>query len=121
MVEDIIYAFTCFHAGVEVLDVAFDELIVWIVFEQIDVGLLTCAEVVETANAIAEVENGFAQVGADEAGAACNEKQRIIGECEVLVHDVFDDCFPFCLESSVNDVARKGALYVKDDVKGLKE
>jgi hypothetical protein len=78
LVEDVVDTFTCLHAGIEVLDVALDELITGIADEKIHIGLFACAEVVEATNAIAEAKDGLAQVGTDEAGSTCDEEKTIV-------------------------------------------
>jgi len=80
LVENIVNALTCLHAGVEVLDVTLDELITGIVDEKVYIGLFACAEVVETTDAVAEAKDGLAQIGADEAGSTCDEEKTILRE-----------------------------------------
>ena len=45
-------AFAGFHAGVKVFDVAFDELIIRVVKEQVHIGLLARGKIVQTTNFI---------------------------------------------------------------------
>lgn len=80
LIEDIINTLAGLHAGVEVLDVALDELIVGVVEEHIDVLLLAGREVVKAAHLVTEVQDGLAEVGADEACSTCHEEQGVFGE-----------------------------------------
>jgi len=80
LIEDIVNAFAGLHAGVEVFDIALDELIVGVVKEHIDVLLLAGREVVKATHFITEVQDGLTEVGADEAGTTCHEEQGVFGE-----------------------------------------
>lgn len=53
LIEDVIHALTRFHAGIEILDVALDELIVRVVDEEIYICLLARRQIIQAADSIA--------------------------------------------------------------------
>ena len=77
--QHVIDAADCAVAGVEIADVALDEVEVLPGFgshnrlDHVQVLLVAGEEVVETDNLLPQLQQVLEEVGADEAGAACDE------------------------------------------------
>ena len=85
LIEHIVHALTGGHAGIKILDVALNKRIVGLVCEQFNVRPLTRGQIVQTAHAIAQLQNRLAEVRADEARTAGDEKGGILWKFQVLI------------------------------------